>query len=251
MRPVETHSLMYEQDVTYPAGSLLRADAPLYKTSSSALLTPLSVTFVPETNSTKEGSRDAPTGKSKPCDESPPASNSLRMCPLYCTRAISPRSVICSSGAHTHHQFSSKASEAARQSPAVLVAKYQNLGNSPAPSWNSQETLFDMSSSLRILPRAPRMLGNSFRPQLPVARKAFSAIAGLRTRQTSHPNRPKEEAEALSTHKSPGTYLGTTKRLPEYNLAHKIVLVSGAGRGLGLVQAEALLEAGATGNSIR
>jgi len=42
------------------------------------------------------------------------------------------------------------------------------------------------------------------------------------------------------------TYLGTTKRLPEFNLVDKVVLVSGAARGLGLVQAEALLEAGAT-----
>lgn len=43
------------------------------------------------------------------------------------------------------------------------------------------------------------------------------------------------------------TFLGTTKRLPELNLADKVLLVSGAARGLGLVQAEALLEAGATG----
>ncbi|KAF2741481.1 NAD(P)-binding protein [Polyplosphaeria fusca] len=40
-------------------------------------------------------------------------------------------------------------------------------------------------------------------------------------------------------------YLGTAKRLPEFNLSNKVVLVSGAARGLGLTQAEALLEAGA------
>lgn len=40
-------------------------------------------------------------------------------------------------------------------------------------------------------------------------------------------------------------YLGTKNRMPEFVLTDKVVLVSGAGRGLGLTQAEALLEAGA------
>ncbi len=35
--------------------------------------------------------------------------------------------------------------------------------------------------------------------------------------------------------------------LPEFSLAKKVVLVSGAAQGLGLTQAEALLEAGAKG----
>jgi glutamate dehydrogenase/leucine dehydrogenase len=38
--------------------------------------------------------------------------------------------------------------------------------------------------------------------------------------------------------------LGQKSRMPEFSLAGKVVLVSGAGRGLGLTQAEALLEAG-------
>lgn len=53
---------------------------------------------------------------------------------------------------------------------------------------------------------------------------------------TSTPVVPlKQEAPAVAT----------TNRLPEFSLAGKVVCVSGGARGLGLTQAEALLEAGA------
>lgn len=60
------------------------------------------------------------------------------------------------------------------------------------------------------------------------------------------PDPPKEEAVNLKDNFRSASFLGTTKRLPEFNLNDKVVLVTGAARGLGLVQAEALLEAGAT-----
>lgn len=43
--------------------------------------------------------------------------------------------------------------------------------------------------------------------------------------------------------------LGQPHLLPEFSLRDKVIVVSGGARGLGLVQTEALLEAGATGES--
>ncbi|KAF2840513.1 NAD(P)-binding protein [Patellaria atrata CBS 101060] len=51
---------------------------------------------------------------------------------------------------------------------------------------------------------------------------------------------------AFSTTTSRREHDRTTKLLPEFGLRDKIILVSGGARGLGLTQAEALLEAGAT-----
>ncbi|KAL8697490.1 MAG: hypothetical protein Q9201_007105 [Fulgogasparrea decipioides] len=60
------------------------------------------------------------------------------------------------------------------------------------------------------------------------------------------PTPPPQESENLKKDTSSASFLATTKRMPEFNLTDKVILVSGAARGLGLTQAEALLEAGAT-----
>ena len=55
-----------------------------------------------------------------------------------------------------------------------------------------------------------------------------------------------EESEKVKKNTSPAKLLATTKCMPEFNLTDHVIIVSGAARGLGLTQAEALLEAGAT-----
>ena len=61
----------------------------------------------------------------------------------------------------------------------------------------------------------------------------------------SPPAPPAEEAAALKDNYRSGSYLGTTKRLPEFNLNDKVVLVTGAARGLGLVMSQAMVVSGA------
>lgn len=62
----------------------------------------------------------------------------------------------------------------------------------------------------------------------------------------NHSTPPPQESESLKKDTDSTSFLATTKRMPEFNLTDRVILVSGGARGLGLTQAEALLEAGAT-----
>ena len=103
-----------------------------------------------------------------------------------------------------------------------------------------------MASPLRCLPRLALRAARSCRA--PLAARSFSHLSPLlSSTPAAHPQPPSQDLKGGNRPAS--APLGTAKRLPEFNLEGKVVLVSGAARGLGLVQAEALLEAGATGLS--
>lgn len=61
------------------------------------------------------------------------------------------------------------------------------------------------------------------------------------------PTAPREDAANRKDNTQAAAFMGTTKRMPEFAMNDKVVLVTGAARGLGLTTAEAILEAGATG----
>lgn len=89
-------------------------------------------------------------------------------------------------------------------------------------------------STIQHLPRAASALEDPPKGNEPI----------LQTR--SPPKPPATESKTLKTDSGSASFLATTKRMPEFNLTDHIILVSGAAQGLGLTQAEALLEAGAT-----
>ncbi|MCJ1367312.1 hypothetical protein MMC16_006444 [Acarospora aff. strigata] len=98
-----------------------------------------------------------------------------------------------------------------------------------------------MNGSLRHLQRATRIATRIQQVAFFKPTKPFSSLPRFAAPPSEHPPQGTHP-----TGTSPAPSLGTAKRLPEFSLADKVILVSGAARGLGLTQAEALLEAGAT-----
>ena len=118
-----------------------------------------------------------------------------------------------------------------------------------------------MNGGLRQLPMAARFVSTQTMASARILR-SFSTSHSLaasfmvykvssngkppETPDRGPPAPPSKEKKNLQQNTESEVLMGTTKRMPEFNLTDKVVLVSGAARGLGLTQAEALLEAGAT-----
>lgn len=127
--------------------------------------------------------------------------------------------------------------------PRALLRTFASLSTPrrPAISIPTLSCRTTAASAPAILPRIARATTTA---------RSFSASAAVRDPPREFESDNNAPAPPAADKASTATaYLGTQKRLPEFSLRDKVVLVSGGARGLGLTQAEALLEAGATGES--
>ena len=96
------------------------------------------------------------------------------------------------------------------------------------------------TKAARLIPLLNRRLTRPALSHPYISNLPIRALTSTATQRSSENLRPPPSGA------SKPAALGTANRLPEFSLSGKTVLVSGGARGLGLTQAEALLEAGAT-----
>lgn len=108
-----------------------------------------------------------------------------------------------------------------------------------------------MNSSFRITSNLTRSLRQQCRALAP--RRPSALGASIVTRHISSSSNtkgtpvPTPKATRKASEGNEKSLLESQRCLPEFNLVDRVVLISGGARGLGLTQAEALLEAGAKG----
>ncbi|KAG8163440.1 hypothetical protein KVR01_006737 [Diaporthe batatas] len=92
----------------------------------------------------------------------------------------------------------------------------------------------------------PRLAATRLLPRLPLARRALVSGPSSFKNSVGSARGPSQPRQLHATaRRNNGLTFENTGRLPEFSLRDKVIIVTGAGRGLGLVQSEALLEAGA------
>ena len=124
------------------------------------------------------------------------------------------------------------------------------FNNFPNPA-NSFVTT-TMTPFIRVIPSYAQILPCAWRASRAVllvstypAARVFSTT--VQRQSAAQSGRAPPGPPAGDTADAGTPFLGTKMRLPEFSLTDKVVIVSGGARGLGLTQAEGLLEAGATG----
>ncbi len=129
--------------------------------------------------------------------------------------------------------------EGLKASRAQRFAASQHLGSCSALR-NDAAPASPPTSTVSPIPSTPSTTQTTPAPSTVPAPSTTPRPSPLLT--NGHPALEKRPKNA-----KPTSSVGISNRLPEFSLAKKVIIVSGAARGLGLTQAEALLEAGAIG----